>query len=583
MSQSLCVVLIRRVDLHLEGGTRIPGIEINGFEPEIAESMQQPWRRRSGLDPYAGVTPAWRRTRPPICSRIEGPWPRHSHWPASTATQTAVIFCETPNPTKQGIDEPPMARITWQRRLDRGAIGRSDANRDYRMSACDKALRIASPERPRVGVREMDRSKSPKSSGVRGACVFGLFTWLLLGWPVAHAQQPANQPQAPTAEWSDGRAGTTPIIGMKDTYSYEPTAMVDTADQTWKVWFCGGDASRKYGDSIFYTTIDPSKKSALKPVPVLRPQNIDAAEDGRHACSPSVIRHSNINIEGGKDLYLLYYECARSFYDRSRKGAFVSLFTQICLAFSEDGIKWHKYNEELWGESGIFGKPDTNPTPVVTAAPKVLSNCKYAFTGGRHTIDMSNQECSLKNFINNYGAGHPSALTMGTDSSKQIWLYYSDSKGDWWQHGTYLAKSWDGFHFDTPVKTNIVNGASVKYYHGNFGGWSQVFVATTVIDKNNGFEISEDGIHWTPAGSFIPIGVAVDAHCPAPGAGTIVGDEGGNLSSLSVNILSGEGYLGTADRGRILGCYNASEDRSRGSTLKMYLFQGDIVAKDSVR
>jgi hypothetical protein len=296
-----------------------------------------------------------------------------------------------------------------------------------------------------------------------------------------------------------------------------------------------------------------------------------------------VIRHSNATIEGGKDLYLLYYECARRFYDRSQKEAPVEGFTQICLAFSDDGIAWHKYNEELWSTSGIFRKPDTNPTPVVTAAPKVLSNCQYAFTGGRHTIDMSTQECSQKNFINNYGAGHPSALTMGSGSSNQIWLYYADSQGDWSQHGVYLAKSSDGFHFDAPVKTNLATGASIKYYPGTFGGWSQVFVATMVIDKNNGFAISEDGIHWVPKGSFIPIGVAVDTHCPAPGPGTIVGDEGGNLSSLSVNMLSAEGFLGTADRGRILGCYNASEDRSRGSTLKMYLLQGDIVAKDAVR
>ncbi|MGH6794303.1 MAG: hypothetical protein ACREDH_03680 [Methylocella sp.] len=413
--------------------------------------------------------------------------------------------------------------------------------------------------------------------------MFGFFAWLPLVSPVAHAQQSADQFQAPTAQWSNVRTGTTPIIAMKDAYSYEPTAMADTAGQAWKVWFCGGDSSGTYGDSIFYTTVDPSGPSALKPIPVLRPQNIDAAEDGRHACSPSVIRHSNIKIEGGKDLYLLYYECARRFYDRSQKEALVEGFTQICLAFSRDGIDWHNYNKKLWSKSGKFGEHDTNPTPVVTAAPKVLSNCKYAFTGGRHTIDMNNQECSFKNFINNYGAGHPSALTMEQGSAKQIWLYYYDSRGDWSRHGVYLAKSWDGFHFDTPVKTDLANDASVKYYPGSFGGWSQVFVATMVIGKTNGFAISEDGIHWTPDSSFIAIGNAVDAHCAAPGPAAIVADDGGHLSSLSVNILSPEGYFGTADRGSKLGCYNASEDRSRGSTWKIYLLQGDIVAKDAVR
>ena len=37
LSQSLCVVLIRRVDPHLEGGMRMPAIDTNDFEPEIAE------------------------------------------------------------------------------------------------------------------------------------------------------------------------------------------------------------------------------------------------------------------------------------------------------------------------------------------------------------------------------------------------------------------------------------------------------------------------------------------------------------------------------------------------------------------
>ena len=69
-----------------------------------------------------------------ICSGFVGHWPRHSLWPALSTTQIAVIFCETSNPTKQVINDPPMVRITGQRRPDRGTIGRSGANRDYRMS-----------------------------------------------------------------------------------------------------------------------------------------------------------------------------------------------------------------------------------------------------------------------------------------------------------------------------------------------------------------------------------------------------------------------------------------------------------------
>jgi len=394
----------------------------------------------------------------------------------------------------------------------------------------------------------------------------------------AYVQHSVSRPQDSFAKWTMAATNTKPIIDLNDTYSYEPTALIDKTDRSWKVWFCGGDSSGNFGDSIFYTVVKPPMDLALKPMPVLRPQNNDIAEDGRHACSPSVIRHSNVNIEHGDNLYLLYYECARRFYDRGHKWALVEGFTQICLAFSEDGINWRKYNESLWNSSNHFGDSDTNPTPAISAAPQVLSNCRYAFINGQHTIDTSDKSCSLENFINNYGAGHPSAVVMKAGSSKQIWLYYYDSKGDWSQHGVYLARSWDGFHFDAPVKTDMPNGASVKYYPDIFGKWRDVFVATTVVGKANGFLLSEDAIHWFPTdGSIIGIGNAVTGHCAAPGPGAIVGDESGHLSSLSVHILSPEGYLGTADQGSTLGCYKASEDNSRGSSWKIYLIQGQIM------
>jgi hypothetical protein len=57
LSQSLRIVLIRLIDLHLKGSACMPGVETNDFEPEIAEFMHQPWGHRSGLDPYAGVAP----------------------------------------------------------------------------------------------------------------------------------------------------------------------------------------------------------------------------------------------------------------------------------------------------------------------------------------------------------------------------------------------------------------------------------------------------------------------------------------------------------------------------------------------
>ena len=56
LSQSLRIVLIRLVDLHLEGSACVPDVETNDFEAKIiTEFMHEPWCHRSGLDPYAGV------------------------------------------------------------------------------------------------------------------------------------------------------------------------------------------------------------------------------------------------------------------------------------------------------------------------------------------------------------------------------------------------------------------------------------------------------------------------------------------------------------------------------------------------
>ena len=52
----------------------------------------------------------------------------------SHSTNTDEVFG-----THRVINEPPMVRITEQRRPDRGTIGRSNADRDYRMSTYDKA------------------------------------------------------------------------------------------------------------------------------------------------------------------------------------------------------------------------------------------------------------------------------------------------------------------------------------------------------------------------------------------------------------------------------------------------------------
>jgi hypothetical protein len=95
----------RLVDLHLEGGACVPGIQTNDFEPEIAEFMHEPWRHRSGLDPYSSVT-----SRMPADQNADLFWNRGALAPpeyaASLSTaQIAVIFCETSNPTKGDVPQ----------------------------------------------------------------------------------------------------------------------------------------------------------------------------------------------------------------------------------------------------------------------------------------------------------------------------------------------------------------------------------------------------------------------------------------------------------------------------------------------
>jgi hypothetical protein len=360
-----------------------------------------------------------------------------------------------------------------------------------------------------------------------------------------------------SAQWSLQSSGREPLIDMIDTHTYQPSAwLVSPAE--WKIWFCGGDSAHTMGDSIFYTVADPRTNHAEKPVRVLAPGNNDTAEDGLHACAPSVIKRTRNAAEGG---YLLYYECARRIYDRARNFGTDVGFAQICGATSDDGTAWRRLNDGA---------------ALITAGSLVLENCSYAFTGGRHTIDTGRPACSLANQINNYGVGHPSAVVVG-NGKEAIWLYYYDSKGDWAQHGVYLAKSDDGFHFGGVVKTNLPNDAHVKYFAGRFGGWNHVFVATTVTGKTNGILVSEDGVNWLPAdGSVIDAGLASNEHCAAPGTPELVGDDANNLASLSVALLSSEGYRGGADQGQKAGCYAASEDRVRGGSWKTYVMRGEI-------
>src|SRR5262249_18960626 len=134
LSQSFCIVLICLVDLHLEGGACVPRVETNDFQPEIAEFMHKPRCHRSGFDAYASVISRMAADKNPDlfwnCGALTPP-----KSPASIVNDAEHRhLLRNVQPDKASHHEPPNVRITGQSFPDRGTIGRSSADRDYRMS-----------------------------------------------------------------------------------------------------------------------------------------------------------------------------------------------------------------------------------------------------------------------------------------------------------------------------------------------------------------------------------------------------------------------------------------------------------------
>src|SRR5215813_6003251 len=134
LSQSFCIVLICLVDLHLEGGACVPRVETNDFQPEIAEFMHKPRCHRSGFDAYASVISRMAADKNPDlfwnCGALTPP-----ESPASIVNDAERRhLLRNVQPDKASHHEPPNVRITGQSFPDRGTIGRSSADRDYRMS-----------------------------------------------------------------------------------------------------------------------------------------------------------------------------------------------------------------------------------------------------------------------------------------------------------------------------------------------------------------------------------------------------------------------------------------------------------------
>jgi hypothetical protein len=64
LRQSLRIILIGLVDLHLERSPRMPGVKARDVEPAAAQFVYQPWRHRTGFDADTGILSAMTTYRP---------------------------------------------------------------------------------------------------------------------------------------------------------------------------------------------------------------------------------------------------------------------------------------------------------------------------------------------------------------------------------------------------------------------------------------------------------------------------------------------------------------------------------------
>ena len=364
----------------------------------------------------------------------------------------------------------------------------------------------------------------------------------------------------PTRSWE---------IGRDKTYDYAPSVLKEDNGET-KVYVCGGGTG---GDAIYLTTFNSSGVKTMNSKMVLSPVFSNPQSDDRaHTCSPSVIKHSFPLIDGGKEKYLMYFECAPKVFRRS-DGAEINTFTQTCVAFSDDGINWQKYNEDIWASQGRFANANEPPTAVMKISSLMAQTYGIEKVSGKWWTTAMQWE------VGTYGVGHPSVLVK----DEQIWLYYFNSMSENGDQGMLLAKSDDGLHFYPPVKpTSLWAVADVRYIAIPMLGHNGFFVS--YFDKY--YNYSWNGLTWqldsNRTDSYLLGGQPSSGKCMAPGTSTFGSDKNGFIHSLDVDIYTNEGYKGnnvgdwcTATNGCT--CYSPLEDQSRGYTWQVYMYKGKFV------
>lgn len=364
-------------------------------------------------------------------------------------------------------------------------------------------------------------------------------------------------------------------VNREGDYDYAPNGMIE--GNTWRIWSCGGqrdaNGTQVQGDWIYKTTIvDGSSRGTDV---VLSPSTNLESMDSRYACAPSVVLNNHPHIQqimGSGKVYMMHYECSPNAVNAPEA------FTEICVAYSTDGVNWRKFNRTTWDQQNQFVDQNGVATSVIQASAAVRKRCGYVFRNGRH--ELINAGCMQD--VSSYGSGHPSTVLGPHD---QLWLWYYDSGKNWNDRGVRLVKSWDGFNFSNPLKTNLQNPIEVARFEINKKVY---FVGTTVFEGKNVYVTSSDGITWAPTNSSgqaewqtLGDGAAVPTDCAAPSQAAILTDARGNVSGTYVNMLSAEGRMGPRDLGenpKQHRCYSALEDPSaggaRGSTWGLRVIQG---------
>lgn len=433
-----------------------------------------------------------------------------------------------------------------------------------------------------------------------------LLTSLVLP-PRVNAQSPT-----PVMRFTQTSTNPTPVVDRPKTYDTAST-VIQEGDVV-KVWFCGGgertDTTYFNHDSIYYSAYLASSGQVITPpTRVIAPALNDTAEDGDMACAVSVVKHQNpyiSNFSGvqGAPQYKMWYECAPRVY-RLNDNQMQGCFTQICHAASDDGLYWKKW-EETGGPGGAWRwvDPPGNPTAILQIGDTIKNNIQLQWQNGkRYAFYGTNPPAGCNQGALNYGVGHPSAVTMlpQPDGFQRIRLWYYDSQGNWDNRALFYAESWDGFHFETPVKTDLQSPNRIKLVNVPFSGHPQWYLASSGQFKHNFFNYSWDGLHWqwTDQGKpdfytdYLPqyydLGTANPSLCHTMG-NTFVGDQYGWIHSLhDLLFITTEGGFGPDDLvepGQP--CYSPEEDYNyiypdgsgdrgaRGSSWGMYQFIGNL-------